>query len=266
VGARAAGAVVLVAAWAIAGCGGTSERDRVRSYIDSANRVEAGAGPALQRANGVYGQFSKGKLPQSTAIADLAQAEDVIRGLRTRLSRLHPPPAARALHRQLLRVLDLNVEMARESTELAIYLPDARAALAAVGPINTSLRVRLAASSTPTGQGAALGRYRRSLARVVGRLQRLSPPPILAATHAAQIVRLQTAGDLARRLTTAVQARDAPLVARLLLRFRRVNASGAGDKALTSEEIRSYDTRYGLIGEATAQLRREEARLQRTLG
>jgi hypothetical protein len=115
-------------------------------------------------------------------------------------------------------------------------------------------------------QGHALRRYRSALAVVVAHLTRLSPPPILAATHATQIGRLRTAGRLAHRLALAVRARDAPLVARLLLRFRSVNTSGASDRTLTSEEIHSYDERYGMINQAAADATREQARLSRTVG
>lgn len=260
-------ALLLLAATLPAACGGDpSPRDRVRNYIESANDVQVSAAPNLQRANRAYRQFARGRLPSAAAMAELARAEDAIRALTERLADLDPPREATKLHELMMRVLDLNADLATESTQLSIYLPQARAALVDVGPVNERLRRRLEREDTPGGQTAALQAYRRALAQVVARLEKLTAPPILAATHAAQLERLSTARALAGELRTAVANRDSGRVGRLLLRFRRVNSGADGDRALTNAEIRSYDQRYSLVERAASELRREELRLQRALG
>jgi hypothetical protein len=245
------------------GCG-NEERDRVERYIARANAVQQRFAPQFQHANEAYARFSEGELGAMRADLDLTAAENALREARTQLAAVEPPPRAAALHRSLLRVFELNAEFAGESTALARYLPAARKELRRVGAIGDRLRARLGAAEAPAAQAEALGRYARAIERRYDALYALGPPPILVATHRAQLLRLSALSRLARQLRSASQARDSQRVARLLLEFRAVSRR-ADRGRLTRRAVREYSARYRAINRAAAAMRSEQGRLDNAL-
>jgi hypothetical protein len=255
---------LVLAGWT-GGCGGESDRDRVEGYLDDANAIQKRSAPAFRRANDLYRRFSTGDLRPSRASRELTRAERSIRSARAALAKLDPPRETSELHRRLLRVYDLNERMARETTELGRYLPAAAAALRPLGALNRRLRRDLGAAGGSQAQGQALGRYADRLRRVVVRLRRLRPPPVLAATDRARTRRLATTGSLASRLRTAIEARDSKRVAQLLLRFRRVTGSGDGDQPFAGDSLRAYNRRYRELSRAAGAVQQERMRVERSL-
>jgi hypothetical protein len=247
------------------GCGGESDRDRVQSYLKEANGIQRRATPAFKRSNDVYRRFATNKIRPSQAARKLAGAERAIRRTRTRLARLDPPRPAAQLHRKLLRVYDLNVNLADETTQLARYLPAAAAALRPVQRINRRLGRELKAAGDPTAQGRALGHYADALRTPVRRLRRLHPPPVLVASDRARVRRLAATRSLASRLRDAIEARDSRRVARLLLRFRRVTRGGGGEAPFSGSSLRAYNRRYFAIAHAAGAVQKERVRLERSL-
>jgi hypothetical protein len=263
-GSRAAVALVLAAAVPLGACGGDSARDEVNAYIREANAVQERAAPGLRRADDAYRAFSAGKLDDARSLLETRRADRTLREARADLARLEPPRKAAELHRRLLRVFDMNLGFARETTALAEYVP---AAAEVVGPLRTitaRLQRQLRRAEQPAAQSEALARYRRSVNRQLTRLRRLNPPPILKATDEDQKDRLQAAGELADRLRRAVVARDSQRVARLLLRFRRLG-EGVRD-GLEPRALEAYNRRYRRISDATIALGRERERLADELG
>jgi hypothetical protein len=127
------------------------------------------------------------------------------------------------------------------------------------------LRSDLAAATTPPAQDRALAAYGRALARIEAPMRVLSPPPVLQASHNAQLLRLVTARGLTRRLRAAIAARDAPAVARLLLRFRSVNAAAGSDVSAERAAALAYRDRVRRVSRLEGALQREEQRLNRTV-
>lgn len=255
---------LLVAALVFGACG-DGGRDRVERYIEEANRIQQRADPAFQRANEAYVRFSQRELAPAVATRDLARAERAIRATRARIAALTPPAEARLLHRRLLRVFDANAAMAAETTQLARYLPRAQQAVAPLEAISARLRRRLADASAPAAQGRALRRYESELGRLIGRLRALEPPPVLQPTHEAQLARLQSARDLAKQLRRALAAQDGRRVARLLLRFRKVDQAGRRAESVTARAIRAYGRRYRELTAVAQAAQRERTRLERAL-
>lgn len=247
------------------GCGGDSERDRVEDYLHDASDVQRRSAPAFRRANEVYRRFASGDLKPNRAPAELAQAERSIGVARQRLGKLDPPSETAELHRRLLRVYDLNASLARDTTRLGRYLPAAAAALRPLRTINRRLRAGLGASQDTANQGRALGRYADALGKVVARLKRLRPPPVLEAADRARLRRLAATRLLASRLRDALERRDSKTVALLLLRFRRVTGSGAGQRAFTAGSLRAYNRRYLAIARAAGAVQAERRRIERSL-
>ena len=268
----AALALALVATGALGACGGDDPREQVERYILDANAVQKRAEPAFKRANEAYVAFSqrgaKDAVAQPEGAAtgepeEIAAAEQAIRRTRAQIARLRPPADAVALHRMLVRVFDVNADMAHETTLLARYLPAAEAAVAPLDAISARLRRRLASAPDPGHQTRALRAYFLSLDLLIARLGRLAVPPVLAPTHRAQTARLTSARLLAKRLRAAIADQDAKRVASLLKQFRRLNARRDRERRLTNRAIRSYLKRYRAITRVVQDAQRERLRLER---
>lgn len=257
--------VCALAVVALATACSDNREGQVEDYVERANAIQDRAAPFLRRANTAYARFSSGDLSADSAPAELARAERFIRSTRAVLAGLEPPSDARDLHTRLLRFLDLNVGLARESTQLAEYLPQAESALRRLPPASRRLGRDLRSASEPGEQRRALARYRRHVERTADGLARLSPPPLLAASHARQLRRLRSVRSLAEQLGRAVRARDARAVARLLLRFRRGQREGSEGVTADARSLRAYERRYRATGRAAADIRRAEAELRRTI-
>ena len=254
-------AVALVALAAATGCGGDDERDRVEQYIERANTIQREAAGSVAAANDAYAKFANSELSAVRADIDLTTAANDIRATRERLAELQPPSVAQALHRRLLEVYELNAEFAEESTTLARYLPAARAALRPLEGIGRRLRSRLEKAKTPAAQTDALDKYVRGTYGQYAVLRRLDPPPVLVASHRAQLQRLFDTARLAEALRAATRARNSRQVARLLVRFRRANRQ-ARPARLNRDAVRAYNERYRSIDVAVAAMQREQTRLQ----
>lgn len=261
---RSLALLALVSTGVVGGCGGESDRDRVEGYLDDANAIQKRSAPAFRRANKIYARFSTGDLPRTRAPEELARAEGSIRSARARLAKLDPPKETAELHRRLLRVYDLNARLARETTQLARYLPAAAAALQPLSRVNRRLRERLGSSAGPEAQGQALGQYAETLKGVAARLKRLRPPPVLAASDRARIERLTLTRKLAAGLQSAIEGRDPRRVAQLLLRFRRVNAEQP-TRTFATQSLRAYNRRYREVFRAAGAVQQERRRIERSL-
>jgi hypothetical protein len=259
-----AGAAVLLSCAGLTACGGDSTRDRVADYVKQANQVQESAAPAFRRANRGYVRFARGTLPTGRAPRELAAAERTIAAARRRLAALEPPAPARALHRDLLRVFDLDLGLAHETTQLARYAPARARAVRPLAGAARGLARGLGRSAAPADQAAVLARYARRIGGVVRRLRPLRPPPVTAAAHRALVRRLDSTARLANRLRRAVARRDNRVAARLLVAFRRVTSSSTGSRGVTRAAVAAYGRRRLAIGHAVAAANRELARLDRT--
>lgn len=258
--------LALAAAAGVTGCGGgDSQRDALRAYIEKVNDVQRDGAPGVQAANQAYAQFSQGKLVGAAAVRALTVAHDDLRASRDRLAALSAPPAARTLRQRLLRLLDADVGLADEASQLAAYVPAASAATAPLARAGQRLGDELAGATSSRTQEQALAQYGRSLARAEARVRRLEPPPVLVPDYRSQLLRLNTTRSLAKRLRTAIADRDAALVARLLLRFQAVNDTTRADVGVQRAAVKAYRSRVQTLNADTAAVQREVERLNETL-
>jgi hypothetical protein len=265
---RLAMAMTIFAAGTMAAsCGGGGEGDRaaVDAYVRDANAIQRRLEPDYKRANASYVAFSQGKTPVERSAADLARARDAIRAARDRVAALRPPAAARRLHDDLIRLMDLNAGLAAETAQLAVYQQRAPRLLRPLARVDRRLRAGLRGATAGTEQAAALEGFARGLARVVSGLERLDAPPIVRPGHEQQIRRLRTTRSLAKRLRVALLAQDSPAVARLLRRFRAVGSTPQSS-AVDAAAIRQYNRRFRRLNAAFQAVSREEIRLNRSLG
>jgi hypothetical protein len=260
-------AAALVLGTGVAACGGgnADTRARVSDYVHRANAIERRYEPQFKQANAAYVAFAKGKLGSRRAVVRLTGAERAILAARRRLAGLPAPPEARGLRTRLLRYLDMNAAFARQTTWLARYQRRSPAVLAPLGAANARLRTGLESGVT-ADQTAALAAFAGSLRRVLGTLRGMRVPAVLRPAHEAQLRRLSTTRSLAGRLRGALLAQDAQGVARLLLRFRRTGASTGTSSAGAKRAIDAYNRRFHSLTRAYADVRREQVRLDRSLG
>jgi hypothetical protein len=247
-----------------AGCGGDSEQDRVKSYLNRANDVQKRAQPAFTRADRAYANFATGKLTADVAPEQLAAAERSIRTTRDQLAAIRPPGKAAPLHARLLRYYDLNIGLAHETTGLAAYPVRSQGALTDLPVAQKRLQGSLGKAKRASVQARAFGDYVDSLRGVIGKLRAIDAPPLLVAAHREQVRRLSAARSLAAGLRAAVLRKDAPAVARLLLRVRKLGTLQAVTR-LPRSALRGYEDRVKAVIAAEGAVRQEQARLQRTV-
>lgn len=252
-----------------AGCGGggdNGDRDAVRSYVDRMNAIQRSAQDRIAAANAAYAALSRRRLPGPAVALRARAAEDDLRALRARLAAVAPPPVARTLRRDLLRVYELDIALAGEAEQLARYTPAATRAMAGLPRAGRTLRRRLAAAAGDAqGQAAALRAYAHTLGRIEARMRRLDPPRVLLTRHRGQLLRLDQARALGRRLRAAVLRADARATARLLVRFSSVGGDPHLDLILQRDAVRAYQRRVRAVERAAGVARIELARLQKTL-
>lgn len=254
---------------AVAGCGGGERdavRERVEEYIQSERQVMHQAEPDFERANETYIAYAKGELEPETAAERVAEAEEAIRDARDGVLVLDPPPEARRLHDDLVRYLDLNVDLARETSRLVTYVPAAARALAPLDRANRRVESRLAASEDSRDQARQLAVFADRLESITARLRAVKAPRVLRPTHRDQLRRLAGTRQLADRLRRAVRDQDAARVSRLLKRFRGDTPRADARRLLANEALAVYAQRLKEVTAAGAAVQREQLRVMRSLG
>ena len=257
----------LVALVAAPGCGGSgkkTDRDRVNAYVDHVNSLQQSATPQFDRANKAYLAFSKGKLATRPAMRELAAAEKSMRTMRDQIASTAAPAPATELKRRLVAMFDADAAMAHEATLLATYVPAAQDAAKPLPGLAKKLTRGLRKAKTAQAQERALSAYASGIGRVLAHLEPLHPPPLLLERNHGQIEHLQAVQKLATRLVGALRAQNSSLVAKLLLRFKTLAASG-GAPAVSADALRAYNRRYLAVQRTLQNVEREQRRLERTL-
>ncbi|MDP8942567.1 MAG: hypothetical protein M3N16_00350 [Actinomycetota bacterium] len=259
----AAPGAALLATAALTACG-EDRRERIEDYLKEVNAIQERSRPEFDRANRAYLRFSRGRDDPTRRVADFRRAEAALGSARGVLARVEPPPEARTLHRRLLRFFDLNLGLAAETTALGRYAPAVARTLRALPKASRRLPRSIGDSGT-AGQERAFWRYAAALDRVAEELRRLSPPPVLAGPHRAQIKRLRATSTLARRLGEAIRTRATATAARLVLRFRRLSSTARPSRAIATRSTAAYNRRHKAIARASADVHRARLELERAL-
>jgi hypothetical protein len=265
-GLRAIGlALAASGALLVTGCGGGSdEREQVSQFVKDANAIQERSGPAFDRANRTYVSFSKGALSTASAKTQLAAAEQAMRRTRDDIAALDAPSDAKELQRRLVALYDADAALAHESTLLATFVPASATAMKPLGAIGRRLTRGLKSANTAPQQMAALRAYAASVGKVIKRLQPLKPPPLLLERHHGQVEHLTQVRALALRLVKALRRQDSRAVARLLLRFQKLNSESIS-APLPPGALAAYNRRYLRVRRALQAVERERSRVERTL-
>jgi hypothetical protein len=252
--------VLLVAAVAIAGCRGDDDRrDAVESYIESVNRAQAKLKPAFTDAQVALRAFAGGRVTQRTA-ERLRGGSATMRATEANLELIQPPPEAKKLHADLLRLVDLQSGLALELSLAADYVldlgPAAEPAQGAAGTLGRELRE----AKTGKEQVAALREFAASVGLTLARIDALAPPPAMVPWHDDQRAKLAKSRHDALALADAIEKRDAPAVEEALKEFTTPPADTVSRKAQAAA-IQGFNKRLNRQERLLARIAREQLAL-----
>jgi hypothetical protein len=264
VGVLAALVLAAMGATALAERGDDDDRDRVARYIESVNGVQRGLGAELARVNRTYAAFRASPDSLAAQAADLRRAERTLALLQQQVGALSVPEQAEILHVELRRLISLQIDFARELTQLGDYLPRAAAAERALAPAGARVRRELAAAETPEQQSRAFGRYSAALGSVADRLEKLSAPAVLQPARRAEIARLRQLESLGTQLRQAIDQDRPTEIERLADSIARVSSVRGATRA-ERDAVVAYNRRLRDMQNQRTAVERERARLDRAL-
>jgi hypothetical protein len=266
---RALGLVLLIVLAAVlAACGSSDKskrRNEVNSYLNKVQDIQNRFSASFLVANQAYRDFAKGKGGKHQ-LQKLRGAEVSIIGARDALQQLIPPPDARKLHRQLLRLYDLDAALGLEAITLQQFLPAVRGVLKDLARVNTSYRKNLASTSTAGEQATALDSYAGAVNGVVKEFDKLGPPQALRPWQTSQQTRLRQIVSTGHLLATALRVGDRNAVQGLIKRFRFLLSHQPNVSQAQHDAVKAYDNRLVGITRLQGKIQSEHQRLQNLLG
>jgi hypothetical protein len=264
---RAFGLVLLIVLVA-SGCGSSAKdkrREAVNEYLNRVDQIQTRFAPSFTLANQAYRDFARGKGGKKQ-IAKLRGAEVAIIGARDSLQQLDPPKDAQKLHRQLIRLYNLDASLGLEAITLQQFLPQVRQILQDLARVNKSYRTSLGQTTTAREQATALDSYSNSVEGVVKEFRTVAPPPALQPWRASQMTRLQQIVDTGHQLATALRVGDRNAVTGLITRFRFLLSHQPNVSQAQHDAVKAYDSRLVGITRLQGRIQSEHQRLQNLLG
>ena len=152
-------------------------------------------------------------------------AERELRNLRARLATLSTPGEARTLRAELLRLVDLQSELAHEVAGMVRYIPLQAAENRRFVAATKKLRDGLEGAENGAAQRVVFASYRAAMLASAGRLERASAPAVLQPSRMEEIARLNRLAGLAQQLDRALEAEHVEDVNRLFPRLVQTSAS-----------------------------------------
>lgn len=235
-------------------------RDAVAGYIKSVNMAQQELAVEVERVGRTYSKLDLKPEAAPRQLAAAQKAEATLEQLRGRLAALPAPVDATVLRAKLLRLVDLQLELAREVTGLVGFLPAQAAAGRELVAVTNDLRRTLAASTTPAAQGTAFERYRRELGAVVSALERADAPAVLAPARRRELTRLRSLGTRAGEIAGALERQEADELQTALAAFVRTSTS-TGTSAAQRQAVLAFNRRSREIGRQAQAVATERARL-----
>jgi hypothetical protein len=276
-----AAAVTLAAG----GCGGSSQREAVSTYVTRIGRIEAALATPLKAVSQAGNQFAQERAAGGSSTGGalaaahertLLRALEQIRGLRAQAAALKTPGAAGRLRALVLELIDRQAAMTREVAQLVVFLPSFNTALAPLGLATRQLEVVLskqtalgtaAVAAVYSAKAAALRGFKVAVDAVAANLRRLRPPAVSKPTFDSQLRSLQGMSASAGKLANAIGSGPAGNVQPLLLAFDRA-ATSTHTVAVQKAEIaslRAYDSQDSKLQALAQQIERERLRLSGSL-
>ena len=201
-------------------------------------------------------------------VTTLDRAAREIAAARAAIGKLTPPPDARALHGQLLRLVDQELAVARHLTSIVRYLPQLGRLTAPLAPASTALRKDLRGAKTWQAQRAAFRRYCGTLHTVSSAVGALTAPPELRPSLVGQRDALRRSLAACGTVDAALAKKNVKALSAGLDRLLQASSGQSAHRAALAERdaIRAYDARLVRIQKLSIALEKERQRLQDLLG
>lgn len=254
-------AAALLAVLPLAGCGGPGRRAQVDRYFSQVDRIEHDFAGRIAQVQRTYDAFGKAR---PFAAESFPKAARTFVRLRARIAALDPPPDAEPVHRDLVRLLDAEIALAREVAGLDAYLRAEREPLARLRRAEQRLRGGLAAAKTASAQRRVFTAFAAEAKGVDARLRQVPAPAALARWHRAEVARVGRLGSEASDLADALRRRD-PATLRTRLDALRADVAGRDAVAAERAAIRAYDARAAAVSRLAGRLQAARTRLERRL-
>jgi hypothetical protein len=252
----------------LSGCGDSAKdkrRDAVNEYLDEVERIQLHYAPSFELTNRAYQDFSKGKVGKRQ-LERLKGAEVSILAARNSLSDVKAPKDAQKLHRDLIRLYDLNAQLGLEVITLQRFLPGVRKTLASLARVNGKYRNTLASTESSGEQAAALDAYAAAISGVNKELRGLPAPTSLRPWQTSQVTRLRQIAETGRTLAAALRVGDRAAVDVLIKRFRFLLGRQPNVSQAQHDAVKAYDDRLIGLTKLQGQIAAEHQRLQNQLG
>lgn len=244
--------------------GSDERREAVAAYIVQVNTTQQAVVIELEQVNTAYRQLQLRARPVPGQLERVEAAERSLAALRARLARLPVPREAAKLHAELLRLVELQVALAREVVGMVRYLPlqaeEGRKVVAAT----ERLREALGGAAVSDAQRGAFERYRRSIQAVTRRLEAASAPAVLEPARTGEIERLERLDSLAAQLGRALEEQQVGEIDRLFAEFVQASAD-TGTTQAERQAVIAYNRRLTRIAAQRAAVDTERSRLDMQL-
>jgi hypothetical protein len=281
---RLSAGLAVLAAVAVAGCGGSkSQRGAVAAYVTHVNQIESALAKPLDQVTRAGSSFASelhaGPVTEGPIVNNAEQtlqtALSEIRRAQLRLSALPAPAPASHLRALVVELAAGEAGMTHEVAVLVAYLPRFDAALARLGPAALALQHVLSQNATGASavaavyaaKGAALRRFQAAVGEVVAHLHKLKPPAVSSPGYKAQLKSLREMGASAGQLAGALSSGSLGVVPHLLVEFDRaatLSRSQAVQRAQIAA-VREYNRQSARLTKLQAKIAQERLRLDNYL-
>ena len=240
--------------------GPSEERQAVTAYIVEVNTTQQALVVELERLRATYAGL------KLTGDPPPGQRAKVDRGVRTlvrikeELSALRPPLEARALHAELLGLLDMQIAFAGEIATMVRYLPLQAATGRALAAATRTLRAGLRGAGTGAAQQQIFLRYAAAAGAAREQLADAEAPAVLQPAQRGEVARLERLASLARRIAAALKAQRAADVDRLFAAFARTSAA-VGTTTAERRAVIAFNRRLRAIGKQRTAVELERRQL-----
>lgn len=221
----------------------------VTGYIAEVNMTQQALAVELQRVQEAYRGLRLAAREEPGRKQQAAAAVATLVDLRARIAALPAPPEAGRLRALLLRLVDIQVALAREVAGMAAYLPAQGRVNRLLAGATSRLVGKLRAASTAAAQREAFVAYRKALAESLETLRGTTAPRVLAPVRAGELARLRRLRALAGRIEVALETGRPAEIDLLFRRFVQASA----DTGTTPARRRAVVAFNRRIEEITAQ-------------
>lgn len=259
-------AVVAVGAYLVVRDDPADERRAaVERYIETVNAVQRGSAIELDKMSRTYEGMRLDPVELSGQQAELAEAETTMRRLRATMGRIVPPPEAERVHAELLELLEMQVQLSAEMSQLAVYVPLWAEQAKGLEAATTRLRRDLREARTSDDQRRAFERYTTGVGRAGRALSGLVAPAVLEPPRRQEIARLQRVHGLAAELREAAGGESPELVETLFDRLADASSTANANRTQRAA-VAAYNRRIERLTAQRTSVESELARLAEQLG